>query len=135
VLLPLAAVFTEALREGLRVYLAAVTDAEARGAIRLTLLVATIAVPLNVTFRLAAAWAITRFELHGKNFLSALIVLPFAVSSVISRMIFVLLFGAQGWFGGFGGWLSEYDVRIIFAVPGIVMATTFVTFPSAGAKP
>jgi sulfate transport system permease protein len=126
VLLPLAAVFTEALREGLRVYLAAVTDPEARSAIRLTLIVAAIVVPLNVTFGLAAAWAITRFEFCGKNFLSALIDLPFAVSPVISGMIFVLLFGAQGWFGG---WLSHHHVRIIFAVPGIVMATTFVTFP------
>jgi sulfate/thiosulfate transport system permease protein len=126
VVLPLAAVFTEALREGLQVYLAAISDQEARSAIRLTLLVAAIAVPLNVAFGLAAAWTITRFDFRGKNFLSTLIDLPFAVSPVISGMIFVLLFGAQGWFGG---WLSAHHVKIIFAVPGIVMATIFVTFP------
>ena len=126
VVLPLGAVFTEALREGLRVYLAAISNPEARSAIRLTLLVAAIAVPLNVTFGLAAAWAITRFEFLGKNLLSTVINLPFAVSPVISGMIFVLLFGAQGWFGD---WFYEHHVKIIFAVPGIVMATTFVTFP------
>jgi sulfate transport system permease protein len=126
VMLPLAAVFSEALRQGLRVYLAAISNPEARSAIRLTLLVAAIAVPLNVAFGLAAAWTITRFDFRGKNFLSTLIDLPFAVSPVISGMIFVLLFGAQGWFGG---WLRAHHVKIIFAVPGIVMATTFVTFP------
>jgi sulfate/thiosulfate transport system permease protein len=126
VLLPLAAVFTEAFREGLRVYVAAISNPEARSAIRLTLLVAAIAVPLNVTFGLAAAWAITRFDFGGKNLLSALIDLPFAVSPVISGMIFVLLFGAQGWFGA---WLAVHHLKIIFAMPGIVMATTFVTFP------
>jgi sulfate transport system permease protein len=126
VLLPLAAVFTEALRDGVRVYLAAVTSAEARSAIRLTLTVAAIAVPLNVIFGLTSAWAITRFDFRGKHLLSALIDLPFAVSPVISGMIYVLLFGAQGWFGG---WLSDHNLKIIFATPGIVLATTFVTFP------
>jgi sulfate transport system permease protein len=126
VLLPLVVVFTEALREGIRVYLAAISNPEARSAIRLTLLVAAIVVPLNVAFGLAAAWTITRFDFRGKNLLSTLIDLPFAVSPVISGMIFVLLFGAQGWFGG---WLSAHHLKVIFAVPGIVMATTFVTFP------
>jgi sulfate transport system permease protein len=126
VVLPLAAVFTEALRQGLRVYFDAVTSAEARSAIRLTLLVAAIAVPSNVIFGLTASWAITRYEFRGKNLLSTLIDLPFAVSPVISGMIFVLLFGAQGWFGG---WLTEHGVKIIFAIPGIILASTFVTFP------
>ncbi len=126
VVLPLMAVFTEGLRDGVRVYLAAVTSGEARSAIRLTLTVAAIAVPLNVIFGLTSAWAITRFDFRGKHLLSALIDLPFAVSPVISGMIYVLLFGAQGWFGG---WLSEHHLKIIFATPGIVLATTFVTFP------
>jgi sulfate transport system permease protein len=125
-IIPLVAVFTEALRQGLRVYIAAITNAEARSAIRLTLLTASIAVPLNVVFGLAASWAITRFEFRGKNLLTTLIDLPFAVSPVISGMIFVLLFGAQGLLGD---WLAAHDLRIIFAVPGIVMATIFVTFP------
>jgi sulfate/thiosulfate transport system permease protein len=125
-MIPLAAVFTEAFRQGIRVYLAAITNAEARSAIRLTLLTAAIAVPLNLVFGLAAAWAITRFEFRGRNLLTTLIDLPFAVSPVISGMIYVLLFGSQGWLGD---WLSDYNIRIIFAVPGIVMATTFVTFP------
>ena len=124
--LPLATVFTEALAQGVRVYLAAVTNPEARSAIRLTLLVASIAVPLNVIFGLAGAWAVTRFDFRGKNILNALIDLPFAVSPVISGMIYVLLFGAQGWFGG---WLVDHHLKIIFATPGIVLATTFVTFP------
>jgi sulfate transport system permease protein len=126
VLLPLATVFIEALAQGVHVYVAAVTNREARSAIRLTLLVASIAVPFNVIFGLAAAWAITRFDFRGKTLLNALIDLPFAVSPVISGMIYVLLFGAQGWFGG---WLSDHHLRIIFAAPGIVLATTFVTFP------
>jgi sulfate transport system permease protein len=125
-IIPLVAVFTEALRQGVRVYIAAITNAEARSAIRLTLLTASIAVPLNVVFGLAASWAITRFEFRGKNLLTTLIDLPFAVSPVISGMIFVLLFGAQGLLGD---WLAAHDLRIIFAVPGIVMATIFVTFP------
>jgi len=126
VVLPLTAVFVEALREGVRVYLAAITDPEARSAIRLTLLVASIAVPLNVIFGLAAAWTLTRFNFRGRSLLNTLIDLPFAVSPVIAGMIFVLLFGAQGWFGE---WLSDHHIKIIFATPGIVLATTFVTFP------
>jgi sulfate/thiosulfate transport system permease protein len=125
-IIPLVAVFTEALRQGVRVYIAAITNAEARSAIRLTLLTASIAVPLNVVFGLAASWAITRFEFRGKNLLTTLIDLPFAVSPVISGMIFVLLFGGQGLLGD---WLAAHDLRIIFAVPGIVIATIFVTFP------
>lgn len=125
-ILPLLTVFAEALRQGVRVYLAAVTSAEARSAIRLTLLTAAIAVPLNLVFGLAASWAITRFEFRGKNLLTTLIDLPFAVSPVISGMIYVLLFGAQGLLGKT---LADHDIRIIFAVPGIVLATTFVTFP------
>jgi sulfate transport system permease protein len=126
VLLPLTAVFVEALREGVRVYIAAITNAEARSAIRLTLLVAAIAVPLNVLFGLAAAWTVTRFNFRGRSLLNTLIDLPFAVSPVIAGMIFVLMFGAQGWFGE---WLSDHHLKIIFATPGIVLATTFVTFP------
>jgi len=125
-IVPLVAVFTEAFRQGVRVYIAAITNAEARSAISLTLLTASIAVPLNVVFGLAASWAITRFEFRGKNLLTTLIDLPFAVSPVISGMIFVLLFGGQGLLGD---WLAAHDLRIIFAVPGIVMATIFVTFP------
>lgn len=124
--LPLIAVFAEALRQGVRVYLAAITDREALIAIRLTLLTAAIAVPMNLIFGLAASWAITRFDFRGKNLLTTLIDLPFAVSPVISGLIFILLFGAQGWFGAF---LIRHNLRIVFAVPGIVMATIFVTFP------
>jgi sulfate transport system permease protein len=125
-LIPLAAVFTEAFREGVRVYLAAITNSEARSAIELTLLTATIAVPLNLIFGVMAAWAITRFQFRGRSLLTTLIDLPFAVSPVISGMVFVLLFGAQGLAGG---WLAEHHLKIVFAVPGIVLATTFVTFP------
>jgi sulfate/thiosulfate transport system permease protein len=125
-LVPLLAVFAEALRQGVRVYLSAITSNEARSAIGLTLMTAAIAVPLNLVFGLAAAWTITRFDFRGKNLLTTLIDLPFAVSPVIAGMIYVLLFGAQGWFGG---WLSAHEVKIIFAVPGIVLVTTFVTFP------
>jgi len=124
--LPLVVVFTEALRKGLGGYLAAVTDPMALAAIRLTLLVAGVAVPLNVLFGLAAAWAIARFEFRGKNLLVTLIDLPFSVSPVISGMIFVLLFGAHGLVGP---WLQRHDIRIIFALPGLVLATIFVTFP------
>jgi sulfate transport system permease protein len=126
VVLPLIAVFAEALRQGVRVYFEALTNVEARSAIRLTLLVAAIAVPANALFGLAASWAITRYQFRGRNLLSALIDLPFAVSPVISGMIFVLMFGAQGWFGE---WLAEHGIRIIFAFPGIILATSFVTFP------
>jgi len=125
-LLPLAAVFVEALRKGVDVYLASFKDADALSAIKLTLLAAGISVPLNVVFGVAAAWALTKFRFRGKSLLTTLIDLPFAVSPVISGLIYVLVFGAQGWFGP---WLIEHNVKIIFAVPGIVLATIFVTFP------
>jgi sulfate transport system permease protein len=124
--IPLAAVFTEALREGIRVYLAAISSSEARSAIELTLLTAAIAVPLNLVFGVMAAWAITRFQFRGRSLLTTLIDLPFAVSPVISGMVFVLLFGAHG---PLGSWLAAHNLKIIFAVPGIVLATTFVTLP------
>ena len=123
---PLVFVFYEALKKGLGVYLAAISDPDAVDAIRLTLLTAVIAVPLNLVFGVAAAWSIAKFNFRGKNVLTTLIDLPFSVSPVISGLIFVLLFGLQGWFGP---WLREHDVKIIFAVPGIVLATMFVTFP------
>jgi sulfate transport system permease protein len=125
-IIPLASVFAEALNKGVGLYFAAITNPEALEAVKLTLLTAAIAVPLNLIFGLAASWAITRFEFRGKNLLTTLIDLPFAVSPVISGMIFVLMFGAQGWFGG---WLIAHNIKIIFAVPGIVLATVFVTFP------
>lgn len=124
--IPLAAVFTEAFRGGFRLYLAAISSSEARGAIQLTLLAAAFAVPLNLVFGVMAAWAITRFGFRGRSLLITLIDLPFAVSPVISGMIFVLLFGAQGLAGS---WLAEHHLKIVFAVPGIVLATTFVTLP------
>jgi sulfate transport system permease protein len=123
---PLAAVFGEALRNGVGAYAAAIAQPEARSAIKLTLLTAAVVVPLNLIFGLAASWLLTRFEFRGKNLLTSLIDLPFAVSPVIAGMIYVLLFGAQGWFGG---WLGAHHIRIIFALPGIILATTFVTFP------
>ena len=123
---PLAAVFWEALRKGLGAYAEALREPDALSAIRLTLLTAAIAVPFNLVFGIAAAWAIAKFEFRGKNILITLIDLPFAVSPVVSGLIYVLMFGAQGWFGP---WLQEHDIRIIFAVPGIVLATIFVTFP------
>jgi sulfate transport system permease protein len=123
---PLAAVFYEALRKGVGVYLAAIADPYALAAIRLTLLGAAIAVPLNLLFGVAAAWAIAKFDFRGKSVLITLIDLPFAVSPVIAGLIYVLLFGAQGWLGP---WLAGYDIKIIFAVPGIVLATVFVTVP------
>ncbi|MBX9962655.1 MAG: sulfate ABC transporter permease subunit CysW [Burkholderiales bacterium] len=123
---PLAAVFYEALRKGVGVYWQAVTEPDALAAVRLTLLAAAISVPLNLVFGVAAAWAIAKFEFRGKNLLITLIDLPFSVSPVIAGLIFVLVFGLQGWFGE---WLSEHDLKIIFAVPGIVLATIFVTFP------
>lgn len=125
-LLPLIAVFVEALRKGWGVYWAAITEPDAQSAIRLTLIAAAIAVPLNLVFGVAAAWAIAKYEFPGKHFLTTLIDLPFSVSPVIAGLIYVLVFGAQGWFGG---WLSDNDIKIIFAVPGIVLATVFVTFP------
>jgi sulfate transport system permease protein len=124
--MPLAAVFFEAFRKGWSVYIAALTEPDAVSAVKLTLLTAAIAVPLNLVFGVAAAWAITKFEFRGKQLLITLIDLPFSVSPVIAGLIYVLVFGAQGWFGG---WLREHDLKIIFAVPGIVLATIFVTFP------
>lgn len=123
---PLAAVFTEALRKGWATYLFALTEPDAQSAIRLTLLTAAIAVPLNLVFGVAASWAIAKFNFRGKQLLITLIDLPFAVSPVISGLIYVLLFGASGWLGP---WLQENDIKIIFAIPGIVLATIFVTFP------
>jgi sulfate transport system permease protein len=123
---PLAAVFAEALRKGIGAYLASFGDPAALAAIRLTLVTAAIAVPLNLVFGLAASWAIAKFDFRGKNLLITLIDLPFAVSPVISGLIYVLLFGLQGWLGP---WLAEHDLKVIFAVPGIVLATVFVTFP------
>ncbi|WP_400163710.1 sulfate ABC transporter permease subunit CysW [Brevibacillus sp. TJ4] len=125
-ILPLIAVFTEAFKQGVSVFSDAITDEETLSAVRLTLLVAAISVPLNVTFGIAAAWAIAKFSFRGKNVLLTLIDLPFAVSPVIAGLIFVLLFGSQGMLGP---WLDAHDIKIIFAVPGIVLATTFVTFP------
>ena len=123
---PLIAVFNEALSKGVRFYLASLADPDARAAIALTLTVAIIAVPSNVVFGLAASWAIAKFEFKGKALLTTLIDLPFSVSPVVSGLVYVLLFGAQGWFGP---WLAAHDVQIVFAVPGIVLATIFVTFP------
>jgi sulfate/thiosulfate transport system permease protein len=123
---PLAAVFTQALAKGLGTYFEALADPDALAAIQLTLLAAGIAVPLNLVFGVAAAWAIAKFEFPGKSVLITLIDLPFAVSPVISGVIYVLMFGLQGWFGP---WLQAHDIKIIFAVPGIVLATIFVTFP------
>jgi sulfate transport system permease protein len=123
---PLAAVFAQAFEQGWNVYRAAITEPEARSAIYLTLVAAAIAVPLNTLFGLAAAWSIAKFDFRGKNLLITLIDIPFAVSPVISGLVFVLLFGLQGWFGP---WLLDHDVAIIFAVPGIVLATMFVTVP------
>lgn len=123
---PLISVFYEALKKGVDVYLAAITDPDAVSAIKLTLTVAAIAVPLNLMFGIAAAWAIAKFEFRGKNLLITLIDLPFSVSPVVSGLIYVLVFGLQGWLGP---WLAEHDIKIIFAVPGIVLATVFVTVP------
>lgn len=125
-LVPLIAVFSEAFSAGVGAYLAAISDADVRPAIRLTLLVAAIAVPLNLIFGVAAAWAITKFEFRGKSILVTLIDLPLSVSPVVSGLAFVLLFGAQGWLGE---WLQARNIEIVFAVPGIVLATLFITFP------
>ena len=124
--IPLAAVFTEALRKGFETYIAALVEPDALSAIQLTLIAAAIAVPLNLVFGVAAAWAIAKFEFKGKSVLITLIDLPFAVSPVIAGLIYVLIFGLQGWFGE---WLSDHDFKVIFAIPGIVLATIFVTFP------
>ena len=124
--MPLASVFAEAFRQGADAYFGALGDPMAIAAMKLTLIVAAIAVPLNLVFGVVGAWAIAKFEFRGKSFLIALIDLPFSVSPVVSGLVFVLLFGMQGWFGPF---LIEQGVQIIFAVPGLVLATIFVTFP------
>ena len=126
IVLPLAAVFVQALSKGVAVYLAAIREPDTLSAIKLSLLAAGIAVPLNLVFGVAAAWTVTKFQFKGRTVLTSLIDIPFAVSPVVSGLIYVLVFGAQGWFGN---WLSAHDIRIIFAVPGIVLATVFVTFP------
>jgi len=124
--LPLAAVLVEALRKGWTTYLAALVEPDARAAIELTLLVAGIAVPFNLVFGITAAWAIAKFEFRGKQLLITLIDLPFSVSPVVAGLIYVLMFGQQGWVGP---WLADHDLKILFAVPGLVLATVFVTFP------
>ncbi|MEW7848866.1 sulfate ABC transporter permease subunit CysW [Massilia aurea] len=124
--IPLAAVFTEALKKGWEVYVESVIDPDAISAIKLTLIAAVISVPLNLVFGVSAAWAITKFEFRGKSILLTLIDLPFSISPVIAGLMYVLLFGASGWFGP---WLAEHDIKILFAVPGIVLATVFITFP------
>ena len=125
-LLPLVAIFTKAFEKGFAVYLASIAHPDALAAIKLTLLVAVISVPLNAVFGICAAWAISKYQFKGKNLLITLIDLPFAVSPVIAGLVFILLFGASGFFGGV---LSEADIKIVFALPGIVLATLFVTFP------
>ena len=123
---PLLAVFTEALRFGLGAYAAAILQPDALSALRLTLLAAAVAVPLNLVFGVSAGWAIAKFDFRGKNILLTLIDLPFAVSPVIAGLVFILLFGRQGWLGP---WLTDHDIRVVFALPGIVLATVFVSFP------
>lgn len=125
-LLPLAAVFSQAFDKGLSVYLEALREPDTLAAIRLTLLTAAVSVPLNLFFGVTAAWSIAKFSFPGKNLLITLIDLPFSVSPVISGLIYVLIFGLQGWLGP---WLDAHDIRIVFAVPGIILATIFVTFP------
>jgi sulfate/thiosulfate transport system permease protein len=125
-LLPFIAVFAQAFASGAKVFLAALSDADAVAAIKLTLITAFFAVLLNTIFGVAAAWAIAKFEFRGKNFLITLIDLPFSVSPVIAGLVFILLFGSRGWFGS---WLSDHDIKIVFALPGLVLATVFVTFP------
>ncbi len=124
--LPLVTVFVEALRKGWDVYFAALVEPDAVSAIKLTLIAALIAVPLNLVFGVSAAWAIAKHDFRGKQILITFIDLPFSVSPVVAGLVYVLLFGAQGWFGP---WLQAHDIKIIFAVPGIVLATVFVTFP------
>jgi sulfate/thiosulfate transport system permease protein len=125
-LLPLASVFVEAFKKGWQLYVSSITEPVAVAAIKLTLLTAAIAVISNMVFGIAAAWAISKFNFPGKSVLITLIDLPFAVSPVISGMVFVLLFGMQGWLGP---WLSQHDIKVVFAVPGVILATMFVTFP------
>ena len=129
--LPLAAIFTEALRHGFQGYVNALREPDAWAAIRLTLLVAAITVPLNLVFGVAAAWCVAKYEFRGKAILTTLIDLPLSVSPVVAGLVYVLVFGAQGWLGP---WLMEHDIRIIFAVPGIVLVTIFVTFPFIARK-
>jgi len=124
--LPLAAVFSQAFEKGLSVYLAAIREPDTLSSIKLTLITAAVAVPLNLVFGVMASWAIAKFSFPGKNLLITLIDLPFSVSPVISGLIYVLIFGRQGWLGP---WLEAHDIRIVFAVPGIILATIFVTFP------
>jgi len=124
--LPLAAVFAEALRSGAGAYLQALKEPDAWAAVRLTLITAAISVPLNLVFGVAAAWAIAKYEFRGKAFLTTLVDLPFSISPVVAGLMYVLVFGAQGWFGP---WLDAHGIKIVFAVPGIVLATVFVTFP------
>jgi sulfate transport system permease protein len=124
--LPVIAVFAEAFRKGVQAYLQSFNNPDARSALKLTLIAALTAVPLNLTFGIAAAWAIAKFSFRGKGILLTLIDLPFAISPVVSGMIFVLVFGLHGWFGP---WLLEHNIKIIFAVPGVILATTFVTVP------
>ncbi len=126
IVMPLIAVFVQAFEKGVAAYFAAIRDPETLSAIKLSLLAVGISVPLNLIFGVAAAWAITKFQFKGKNVLVTLIDIPFGVSPVIAGLVFVLMFGAQGWLGP---WLSDHDIQIIFAVPGIILATTFVTFP------
>ena len=125
-LLPLVTVFVEALRKGWDVYVAAIVHPDTLSAIGLTLLAAAVAIPLNVVFGIAAAWCISKFEFRGKQLLTTLIDLPFSVSPVVAGLVYVLVFGAHGWFGV---WLMEHDLKVIFAIPGIILATVFVTFP------
>ncbi len=124
--LPLAAVFAEALRKGFTAYFDALREPDAWSAIRLTLITAAIAVPLNLVFGVAAAWCIAKYEFRGKAFLTTLVDLPFSVSPVVAGLMYILVFGAQGWLGP---WLEAHDIKVVFAVPGIVLATIFVTFP------
>ncbi|SYX85421.1 sulfate/thiosulfate transporter subunit; membrane component of ABC superfamily [Paenibacillus alvei] len=126
ILLPLAAVFVQAFKRGADVYLAALVDPDALAAIRLTLVTAAIAVPLNAIFGIAAAWCITKFSFRGKQWLITMMDLPFSISPVIAGFLFILIFGSNGWFGE---WLDNQNIRIVFALPGIVLATLFVTFP------
>lgn len=126
IVLPLVVVLTEALKKGFGVYVEAISNPDALSALRLTLIVAAISVPLSTIFGVASAWAITKFKFRGKQILITLIDLPFAVSPVIGGLIYVLVYGAHGWFGP---WLQEHDIKVIFAIPGIVLATLFITFP------
>ena len=126
IVLPLGVVLKEAFAGGVRLWLASVRDPDALSAIRLTLTVTAVAVPLNTVFGVAAAWALTKFKFRGRSLLMSLVDLPFAVSPVIAGLIFILVFGRHGWLGT---WLSEHDIRVVFAVPGVLLATLFVTFP------